>query len=274
MRLITDGELYSKYLNHRPAVFVTQLAPVDPATVSTVPIYRVMDMRGEVVQGAHDPHLGRQVCTKMYKDMTLLNVMDRVLYDAQRQGRISFYMTNFGEEASHIGSAAALDAGDLVYGQYREAGVLMWREFGLDAFVASCYGNDGCSTRGRQMPVHYGSRKLNFVTISSPLSTQMPQAVGAAYAYKRAKNGQCVVCYFGDGAASEGRQIHRLHHLHRCRRRARRIQLCGDARRADHLLLSQQRLRDQHAHVGAVRRRWHRGQGRRLRTGHNPCRRQ
>lgn len=34
------------------------------------------------------------------------------------------------------------------------------------------------------MPVHYGSKELNYVTISSPLSTQMPQAVGSAYALK------------------------------------------------------------------------------------------
>jgi TPP-dependent pyruvate/acetoin dehydrogenase alpha subunit len=58
----------------------------------------------------------------MYKDMTLLNVLDKILYESQRQGRISFYMTNFGEEATHIGSAAALNPKDLVYGQYREAG--------------------------------------------------------------------------------------------------------------------------------------------------------
>lgn len=59
---------------------------------------------------------------KMYKDMTMLNTMDRILYESQRQGRISFYMTNYGEEATHIGSAAALKPDDLVYGQYREAG--------------------------------------------------------------------------------------------------------------------------------------------------------
>jgi len=58
----------------------------------------------------------------MYQDMTLLNVLDKILYESQRQGRISFYMTNFGEEATHIGSAAALNPKDLVYGQYREAG--------------------------------------------------------------------------------------------------------------------------------------------------------
>jgi len=48
--------------------------------------------------------------------------MDRILYESQRQGRISFYMTSFGEEATHIGSAAALNPKDLVYAQYREAG--------------------------------------------------------------------------------------------------------------------------------------------------------
>lgn len=61
----------------------------------------------------------------MYKDMTMLNTMDRILYESQRQGRISFYMTNHGEEATHVGSAAALKSSDLVYGQYREAGLIL-----------------------------------------------------------------------------------------------------------------------------------------------------
>ncbi|KAL1138651.1 hypothetical protein AAG570_008713 [Ranatra chinensis] len=147
----------------------------------------------------------------MYKTMTLLNTMDKILYDAQRQGRISFYMTSYGEEATHIGSAAALSPDDLVYGQYRETGVLMWRGYTLNQFMNQCYGNSEDGGLGKQMPVHYGSKELNFVTISSPLSTQMPQvkphllsAVGSAYVYKRAKNGKCVIVYFGDGAASEG----------------------------------------------------------------------
>lgn len=45
---------------------------------------------------------------------------------------------------------------------------------------------------------------MNFQTISSPLGTQLPQATGAAYALKRSEVDACVVCYFGDGAASEG----------------------------------------------------------------------
>ena len=58
----------------------------------------------------------------MYKDMTLLNSLDQILYDSQRQGRISFYMTNYGEEGTQVGSAAALDPEDLIFAQYREAG--------------------------------------------------------------------------------------------------------------------------------------------------------
>jgi len=137
--------------------------------------------------------------------MTQLNTMDRILYESQRQGRISFYMTNYGEEGTHIGSAAALDPQDLIFGQYREAGIqstvfflcflkiidylylnthqhsvlgtLMWRGFTLDQFMNQCYGNAEDKGKGKQMPVHYGSRELKFVTISSPLGTQMPQGI-------------------------------------------------------------------------------------------------
>merc|ERR1711997_1132420 len=106
--------------------------------------------------------------------------------------------------ATHVGSAAALLPKDLVYGQYREAGVLMYRGFSLDGFMNQCYGNSADEGKGKQMPIHYGSKEFNFVTISSPLGTQLPQAVGSAYAFKRAQNGLAVICYFGEGAAREG----------------------------------------------------------------------
>uniref|UniRef100_A0A915BY77 2-oxoisovalerate dehydrogenase subunit alpha n=1 Tax=Parascaris univalens TaxID=6257 RepID=A0A915BY77_PARUN len=73
--------------------------------------------------------------------MLLVEEMDKVLFESQRQGRISFYLTNTGEEASQVGSAAALQDDDLVYAQYREAGVLMWRGFPMDSFMNQCYGN-------------------------------------------------------------------------------------------------------------------------------------
>jgi 2-oxoisovalerate dehydrogenase E1 component alpha subunit len=53
----------------------------------------------------------------MYIDMVTLQMMDTVFYEAQRQGRISFYLTTLGEEALNIASAAALTADDLVLPQ-------------------------------------------------------------------------------------------------------------------------------------------------------------
>ncbi|KAK2146731.1 hypothetical protein LSH36_587g01020 [Paralvinella palmiformis] len=184
--------------------YTNKLEFLEPDRYEEIPAYRVMDRKGLIIDPSQDPKVDKDTVVKMYRCMTLLNTMDRILYESQRQGRISFYMTNYGEEGTHIGSAAALDAKDLVFGQYREAGVLMWRGFSLDDFMNQCYGNSGDVGKGRQMPVHYGSLDCSFVTISSTLATQMPQAAGAAYAYKRAQNGLIVVCYFGEGASSEG----------------------------------------------------------------------
>ena len=58
----------------------------------------------------------------MYKNMILLNQLDIIMYEAQRQGRITFYLTNHGESAVQLGSAAAFNPKDLIYAQYRESG--------------------------------------------------------------------------------------------------------------------------------------------------------
>eukprot|EP00088_Acartia_fossae_P030621 TRINITY_DN3161_c0_g1_i1.p1 TRINITY_DN3161_c0_g1~~TRINITY_DN3161_c0_g1_i1.p1 ORF type:complete len:448 (-),score=98.52 TRINITY_DN3161_c0_g1_i1:411-1721(-) len=199
----TEGEALAQFPGAK-AEYTEKLEFLQPDVYNGIPIYRVMDRSGVVFDESHDPGLSEDEMIKWYKSMTLLNTMDKILYESQRQGRISFYMTNYGEEATHIGSAAALQPKDLVYGQYREAGVLMHRGFSLDQFMNQCYGNSQDGGQGKQMPVHYGSDDLSFVTISSPLATQMPQAAGSAYAFKRAQNGLVVICYFGEGAASEG----------------------------------------------------------------------
>ncbi|XP_022281079.1 2-oxoisovalerate dehydrogenase subunit alpha, mitochondrial isoform X3 [Canis lupus familiaris] len=158
------------------AEFIDKLEFIQPNVISGIPVYRVMDRQGQIINPSEDPHLPQEKVLKFYKSMTLLNTMDRILYESQRQGRISFYMTNYGEEGTHVGSAAALDNTDLVFGQYREAGVLMYRDYPLELFMAQCYGNVSDPGKGRQMPVHYGCKDRHFVTISSPLATQIPQA--------------------------------------------------------------------------------------------------
>uniref|UniRef100_A0A0N5BBE4 2-oxoisovalerate dehydrogenase subunit alpha n=1 Tax=Strongyloides papillosus TaxID=174720 RepID=A0A0N5BBE4_STREA len=198
------AEFSEKFLGYRKAEFTEKMAFLDSTKDKAIPIYRVTNSEGQFTDPSQDPKFSKDEALKMYKSMTLLNTMDKILYDSQRQGRISFYMTSFGEEANHVGSAAALQPEDLVYGQYRETGVLIYRGFSVQQCMHQCYGNEKDIGKGKQMPVHYGSKDINFVTISSPLTTQLPQAVGSAYAFKRENANKVVCVYFGDGAASEG----------------------------------------------------------------------
>lgn len=78
-------------------------------------------------------------------------------------------MTNYGEEGIHVGSAAALSPRDLVFAQYREVGVFLYRGVTVTELINQCYGNHEDPGKGRQMPVHYGNKHFNLVTLSSPL---------------------------------------------------------------------------------------------------------
>ncbi|KAI5283077.1 hypothetical protein KEM54_002436 [Ascosphaera aggregata] len=136
--------------------------------------------------------------------------MDGIMFEAQRQGRLSFYMVSAGEEGIAVGSASALDPEDVIFCQYREQGVFQYRGFTLKDFMSQLFANRHDPGKGRNMPVHYGSQKGKVYTISSPLATQIPQAAGAAYALKLQAlrdpdvPPRVVICYFGEGAASEG----------------------------------------------------------------------
>ena len=172
--------------------------------MAKIPVFRVLSPSGKLLEGAPDPKLSKETAVEMYKMMLKIQALDDIFYNAQRQGRISFYMQNSGEESIHIGSASALKLDDMILAQYREVGVLLWRGFTLQQCADQCFSNEKDLGKGRQMPVHYGSKDLNFQTISSPLTTQLPQAAGVAYAQKLSKADACTVVYFGEGAASEG----------------------------------------------------------------------
>lgn len=167
-------------------------------------MYRCTDLEGKVLPEATVPDFDKETAQKMYRVMGRIQALDDVFYNAQRQGRISFYMQASGEEAIHVGTASALKPQDVILAQYREVGVLLWRGFTVQQCADQCYSNEKDLGKGRQMPVHYGSKELNFQTISSPLTTQVPQAAGVAYALKMAKADAVSVVYFGEGAASEG----------------------------------------------------------------------
>lgn len=183
----------------------------NPAEATSMATYRIMDTDGKVVDKSwSSPSATDDEIIQWYRNMLTVSIMDLIMFDAQRQGRTSFYMVSAGEEGIAIGSASALIPEDVCFLQYREQGVLIQRGFTLKDVMSQLFSNKDDKGKGRNMPVHYGSDELNVHTVSSPLGTQIPHAAGAAYALKMQNllnpnvPRRVSVCYFGEGAASEG----------------------------------------------------------------------
>lgn len=144
------------------------------------------------------------VAAHALKTMLKTRLVDERMIILQRQGAITFAMSSLGEEACAVGSAAALDIGDWMYPQYRESGIMFWRGFSIENYIHHMFGDGKDLILGRQMPNHFGSRELNVVTVSSPIGTKIPHAAGCAYAMLLQKDPHVAICYFGEGATSEG----------------------------------------------------------------------
>ncbi|WP_335919552.1 thiamine pyrophosphate-dependent dehydrogenase E1 component subunit alpha [Shewanella algae] len=169
-----------------------------------IPVLKILQADGTTYEEAVLPVIDEALSRKIFDTCVFTRVLDERMLGAQRQGRISFYMTCIGEEAAVIGSAAALDDKDVILAQYREHAALRYRGFTTEQFMNQMFSNEKDLGKGRQMPIHYGSRELNYQTISSPLATQIPQASGVGYSLKMQGKRNVAICYFGEGAASEG----------------------------------------------------------------------
>jgi len=169
-----------------------------------IPELRILDQNGTTYPDADLPEIDQALATKIYQTLAFHRVLDERMVASQRQGRLSFYMTALGEEATSVGGAAALQPQDMIMMQYREQGALMFRGFSLKNFMNQLFSNSDDLGKGRQMPIHYGSKELNCMTVSSTLATQIPQATGYAYGQKLQGLDAVTICYFGEGAASEG----------------------------------------------------------------------
>ncbi|MCS4503768.1 thiamine pyrophosphate-dependent dehydrogenase E1 component subunit alpha [Arhodomonas aquaeolei] len=170
----------------------------------TIPIYGMLGEDGRPYEGADPSGVAKEIVLAMHDAAVFTRLLDERMVAAQRQGRLSFYLTATGEEAATVGSAAGLEPDDMILPQYREQGALRYRGFTAAQFMDQLFATEDDLGKGRQMPVHYGSRALSYMTVSSPLATQIPQAAGYAYGQKLAGEGRCSICYFGEGAASEG----------------------------------------------------------------------
>jgi pyruvate dehydrogenase E1 component alpha subunit len=170
-----------------------------PFTILDAPAPARKGARPSAVPGLKDADFRR-----MFEAMVRVRALDERGLMSQRQGRIGFYVPSSGEEGHQIGAAYALEPGDWCFPSYRVPGVALFRGATVESMVANLFGNREDLALGRQMPNHYTFREQNFVSISSPLGTQIPQAVGVARAMQIRGERHVAAVWFGDGTTSEG----------------------------------------------------------------------
>lgn len=142
----------------------------------------------------------------IYETMLLARKIDERMWLLNRAGKIPFVISCQGQEAAQVGAAFALDKEkDYILPYYRDMGVVLRfgltaRDLMLSAFAKAEDPNSG----GRQMPGHFGSKKKRIVTGSSPVTTQVPHAVGIALAGKLQNKDLVAFTTFGEGSSNQG----------------------------------------------------------------------
>jgi len=148
------------------------------------------------------PALNVQGRLRLYREMQRARRLDARLLGLQRQGRIGFFGSSLGQEAVPIAAAFAVEPDDWVFPALRESAVMLVRGTPLVELLAQAWGSARDSAKGRQMPSHAFSRKANVVSWSSSIATQLPHAVGMAWAAARRREPALALAFLGDGATS------------------------------------------------------------------------
>ena len=109
-----------------------------------------------------------------------------------------------GEEATAVGTIDALKKGDDVFATHRGHGVCLAKGMDPDKMMAEMFGKVTGSSKGRGGAMHFADPKIGMMGTNGVVGPSMALACGAAFAHKRAGDGNVAVAFFGDGATNEG----------------------------------------------------------------------
>ena len=164
-------------------------------------VMRVLDDKG--LAKGYKSGLNDEELMRCYVTMMKVRAFDDIAMKLQRSGRIGFSVPNLGVEGTQVGAASAFRKDDWFFPSYRDFGVAMYHGVDPLRMMNNMFGNAEDQARGRQMPVHFSfSDPIKFVSISSPLGTHLPQAVGAAFAAQKRGEDTVALASFGDGSTS------------------------------------------------------------------------
>jgi pyruvate dehydrogenase E1 component alpha subunit len=154
----------------------------------------ILDSDGNL-DAALEPDLSDAELRRMHRAMLLGRRLDERMIRLQRQGRIGTFAPIKGQEAAQIGSACTLRPADWMVPSFRETAAMLWRGWPIEKLLLLFSGHlEG----GQPAPTQ------NDLPITIPVATQLPHAVGLAYAAQYRGDDAVVMAYCGDGATSEG----------------------------------------------------------------------
>ncbi len=156
--------------------------------------FQVLDENGRVRNG-WKPELGDSELKKIYGLMVTTRAADLKAFKLQRQGRLGTFAPSLGHEACQVGPAFALQKDDWVIPYFRDLGTYITLGLPLRSYYLYWMGNE----EGMSIPA-----ELNIFTLSVPVGSHLPHAVGFGLALKHKKKAAAVLATFGDGATSEG----------------------------------------------------------------------
>ncbi len=167
----------------------TEITPPDKLAYLSI-----LDHDGRLDE-ALEPAVDGDTWVRLYRCMLLGRRFDERLLSLQRQGRIGTFPPIKGQEAAQVGSVVHLRDSDWLVPSFRETAAEIWRGRSLENIIIA---SNGFNEAGAMAP---DSR--NF-PISVPVGSQLPHAVGLAWAAKYRRTDEVVMTFFGDGATSEG----------------------------------------------------------------------
>jgi pyruvate dehydrogenase E1 component alpha subunit len=154
----------------------------------------ILDSDGNL-DTALEPKLADTDLRSLYRSMLLGRRLDERMVRLQRQGRIGTFAPTKGQEAAQVGSIYTLRPTDWMVPSFRETAAMIWRGWPIEKLLLFFSGHlEG----GQPAPEQHD------LPITIPVATQLPHAVGLAYAAQYRGDDVVVMAYFGDGATSEG----------------------------------------------------------------------
>ena len=160
----------------------------------TVEYLSVLDADGNL-DSAVEPPIPPEELKRLYRSMVLARRFDERMLRLQRQGRIGTFAPIKGQEAAQLGSVATLRRTDWMVPSFRETGAMLWRGWPMEKILLFFAGYlEGGQPAADQ----------HDLPVCIPVATQLPHAVGLAYAAQYRGDDAVVMVYCGDGATSEG----------------------------------------------------------------------